>query len=185
MTWQRIGLYYTLAAVLGTYFFLFEWRPNKKPGLVDPTAPVVVQQSYFLPGLREDIQEVTLKRDNLSIVCRRDGERWVVVEPTGLEISSDLVTSFIENLTPTKEVIIIDKEPKDTTPYGLDRPSTTVVVKDKTGKEIATVSLGSLNPTSSAVYARKDPSPQVYLLGQSVSYYAQLVFEKIGSAKKS
>jgi len=185
MTWQKIGAYYVLAAVLGTYFFLVEWRPNKRPGLVDPTAPVAIQQSHFLPGSRDDIQEVTLKRDNLSIVCRRDGQRWAVVEPAGLDISSDLVTSFVENLTPTKEVIIIDKEPKDVAPYGLDRPTTTIVVKDKAGKEIATVSLGSLNPTSSAVYVRKDPSPQVYLLGQSVSYYAQLVFEKVGSGKRS
>src|SRR5207344_2771044 len=32
MTWQRIGWYYVLATVLGTYFLIFEWRPNKKPG---------------------------------------------------------------------------------------------------------------------------------------------------------
>jgi len=185
MTWQKIGLYYVLAAVLGTYFFLFEWHPNKKPGLVDPTAPVAVQQSHFLPVSREDIQEIVMKQGNVTILCRRDGQRWTVLEPAGLDIPSDLVTSFVENLTPTKEVIIIDKEPKETAPYGLDRPSTTVVVKDKTGKEIATVSLGGQNPTSSAVYAQKDSSPQVYLLGQSVSYYAQLVFEKVGSAKKS
>ena len=63
--------------------------------------------------------------------------------------------------------------------------STTVVVKDKTGKEIATVSLGGQNPTSSAVYAQKRTLPhRVYLLGQSVSYYAQLVFEKVGREKK-
>lgn len=185
MTWKRIGLYYVLAAVFGTYFFVFEWRPNKRPGLVDPTAPVAVQQSYFLPGAREDIQEIVLKQGNTTILCRRDGQRWAVVEPAGLEVPSDLVTSFVENLTPTKEVIIIDTEPKDTAPYGLDRPHTTVVVKDKAGKEIATVSLGGLNPTSSAVYAQKDSSPQIYLLGQSVSYYAQLVFEKVGSGKKS
>ena len=184
MTWQRIGLYYTLAAVLGAYFFLFEWRPNKKPGLVDPTAPVVVQQSHFLPGSREDIQEIVLKQGDVTILCRRDGQRWIVVEPAGLDISSDLLTSLVENLTPTKEVIIIDKEPKDTAPYGLDRPKTTVIVKDKTGKEIATVSLGGQNPTSSAVYARKEPFATGLYLGQSVSYYAQLVFEKVGREKK-
>jgi len=185
MTWKRIGLYYVLAAVFGTYFLVFEWRPNKRPGLVDPTAPVAVQQSHFLPGSREDIKEIIFKQGDVTILCRHDGQRWTVVEPSGLDIPSDLVTSFVENLTPTKEVIIIDKEPKDAAPYGLDQPNTTVIVKDKTGKEIATVSLGAQNPTSSAVYVRKDSSPQIYLLGQSVSYYAQLVFEKAGSGKKS
>jgi Domain of unknown function (DUF4340) len=185
MSWQKIGIYYTLATILGAYFLLVEWHPNKRPGLVDPSAPVPVQQSQFLSVARDDIHEVLLKRNNLTIVCRREGQRWTVAEPAGLSVSSDLVTSLVENLTPTKEVVIIDANPKETAPYGLDNPTTTVVVKDKTGKEIATVSLGGLNPTSSAVYVRKDPSPQVYLLGQGVSYYAQLVFEKVGNGKKS
>jgi hypothetical protein len=184
MSWKKISIYYTLAAILGTYFFLVEWRPNKRPGLVDPTAPAPVQQSQFIAVPRDDIQEVILKRKGVVILCRRNGQRWEVVEPAGLPVSSDLVTSLIENLTPTKEVIIIDPNPKDVVPYGLDNPNTTVIVKDKTGKEVATVSIGAQNPTSSAVYVRKDPAPQVYLLGQSVSYYAQLVFEKIDSEKK-
>jgi hypothetical protein len=184
MTWRKIGLYYALAAVLGLYFFRFEWHPNKKIGLVDPTVPVVVEQSQFLPVSRDDIQEIILKRSNMTVLCRRNGQIWTVVEPGGLSIPSDLLTSLVENLTPTKEVIIIDKDPKDVVPYGLDHPHTTIVVKDKAGKELATVSLGSENPTSSAVYVRKEPSPQVYLLGQSVSYYAQLVFEKVSGEKK-
>ena len=78
---------------------------------------------------------------------------------------------------------MIDKDPKDNTPFGLNPPHTTIVVQNKTGKEVATVSLGGTNPTSSAIYARIEPSPQVYLLGQSVSYYAQLVFEKANAKK--
>ncbi len=185
MSWKKIGIYYTLATIFAAYFLLVEWRPNKRPGLVDPTEPAPVQQSQFITVPRDDIHEVILKRNNLSVLCRRDGQRWVVIEPVGLEVSSDLVTSLIENLTPIKEVVIIAADPKDAAPYGLDNPKTTVIIKDKTGKEIATVSIGRENPTSSAVYVRKDPSPQVYLLGQSVSYYAQLVFEKVGNEKKS
>jgi hypothetical protein len=184
MTWQKVGLYYVLAAVLGTYFFLFEWRPPKKIGLVEATI-ASTQQSHFLPILRKDIDGLVLKRENVSLSFRREGQRWTVVEPAGLEVASDLLTSFVENLTPTREIIVVAQDPKDTTPFGLDPPNTTIVVQDKTGKEVATVSLGAPNPTSSAVYARIEPSPQVYLLGQSVSYYAQLIFEKVKSEKKA
>ena len=183
MTWQKVGLYYVLAAVLGAYFFLFEWRPPKTIGLADTTS-ATIQQSHFLPILRKDIAGLVLKRANVSLSFHREGQRWTVVEPAGLEIASDLLTSFVENLTPTKEIIIIDKNPKDTTPFGLNPPNATIVVQDKTGKEVATVSLGGANPTSSAVYARLEPSPQVYLLGQSVSDYAQLIFEKVDGGKK-
>lgn len=183
MTWQKVGLYYVLAAMLGSYFFLFEWRPPKTIGLADSTS-ANIQQSHFLPILRKDIYGLVLKRPNVSLSFRREEQRWTVVEPAGLEVASDLLTSFVENLTPTKEIIVIDKNPKDTIPFGLNPPNTTIVVQDKTGKEVATVSLGTANPTSSAVYARIEPSPQVYLLGQSVSYYAQLVFEKVNGKKQ-
>jgi hypothetical protein len=183
MTWQKVGLYYLLAAVFGSYFFLFEWRPPTKIGLTNPSGPTV-QQSQFLAIAREDIHGLVLKRPNISLTFRRDGQRWTVVEPVGLEVASDLLTSFVENLTPTKQIIMIDKDPKDTTPFGLNPPHTTIVVQNKTGEEVATVSLGGTNPTSSAIYARIEPSPQVYLLGQSVSYYAQLVFEKANGKKQ-
>ena len=182
MTWQKVGLYYLLAAIFGSYFFLFEWHPPTKIGLTNPSGPTM-QQSQFLAIARDDIYGLVLKRPNISLTFRRDGQRWTVVEPVGLEVASDLLTSFVENLTPTKQIIMIDKDPKDTTPFGLNPPHTTIVVQNKTGKEVATVSLGGTNPTSSAVYARIEPSPQVYLLGQSVSYYAQLVFEKVNAKK--
>ncbi len=177
MSWKKVGLYYLFAAVFGTYFFLFEWRPPKKIGLAEPGP--TAQESQFLAIARDDIHGLILKRPNLALTFRRDGQRWTVVEPVGLEVPSDLLTSFVENLTPTKQIIIIAKDPNDFTPFGLNPPHTAIVVQDKAGKEVATVSLGGVNPTSSAIYARIEPSPQVYLLGQSVGYYAQLVFEKL------
>ncbi|MGE0826067.1 MAG: DUF4340 domain-containing protein [Candidatus Binatia bacterium] len=184
MTWRRVGLYYLLAAVLGSYFFLFEWRPNKIAGLVDPDT-ALVQESRFLPISRDDVHEFVLKRGNTALVFRRNGEQWTAIEPSDLDVPSDLLTSFVENLTPTKEVRVVDTNPKDPTAFGLNPPNTTIIVKNKAGKEIATVSLGSHNPTSSAVYARIEPAPEVYLLGYSVGYYAELVFEKVGSGTPS
>jgi hypothetical protein len=183
MNWRKVGLYYLFAAIFGSYYFLFEWRPPKTIGLAGSPGPTA-QQSQFLAIARDDIHGLVLKRPNISpLTFRRDGQQWTVVEPVGLEVPSDLLTSFVENLTPTRQIIMIAKEPKDFTPFGLNPPNTSIVVQDKTGKEVATVSLGGTNPTSSAVYARIEPSPQVYLLGQSVSYYAQLVFEKLNATK--
>ena len=47
----RTGLQ-ALAAVLGGYFFLFEWRLNHKRALFAESRPV--QQSRFLPIARDD-----------------------------------------------------------------------------------------------------------------------------------
>jgi hypothetical protein len=92
------------------------------------------------------------------------------------------VTSFVENLTPEKEVQVIEEAAKDLSAYGLDHPRVTVSVKGK--NILATVLLGDRNPTGSAVYVRKENSTQVVLLGSSVSHYEELIFETAGIKKQ-
>jgi Domain of unknown function (DUF4340) len=179
MTWRRIIIYYALGLALGGYFLLFEWEPNSaKPR---PPKPVA-KQSRFLAIPRDEISEVELQRDGAVISCKREGQTWKVTEPAGTKVTADLVMSFVENLTPEKEVEIIDQMAKDLSPYGLDRPHMTVTVK---GRNLAaTVLLGDHTPTGAAIYARKANSLQVVLLGSSVSYYQELIFETAGIKKQ-
>jgi len=178
MTWRRVLMYYALGVALGGYFLWFEWEPDK----LKPRAPKpVAQQSKFLSIPREEISEVKLQRDGAVITCRREGQTWKVTEPAGTKVTADLVASFVENLTPEKEVEVIEQAAKDLSPYGLDQPRATVTVK---GKNLAaTVLLGDHNPTGSSVYARKENSQQVVLLGSSVNYYQELIFETAGVKK--
>lgn len=180
MTWRRISIYYVLGIALGGYFFIFEWDPRGETPILAPKR--VVQQSKFLPIAREEIAELELRRDGGAVLCRKAGQKWTVVEPAGAQVTSDLVTSFVENLTPEKEVQIMEETAKDLSPYGLDRPRVTVTVK---GKNImATVLIGDTNPTGAAVYVRKENSRQVVLLGSGVSHYEELIFETAGIKKQ-
>jgi hypothetical protein len=180
MTWRRIAIYYALGIALGGYFFLVEWDPARDKPI--PTPSRVVTQSRFLPVSREDVSELELRRDGATVTCRREGERWIVIEPAGAKVASDLITSFVENLTPEREVQIIETAAKDLSLYGLDQPSATVTVKGR--NMLATVLLGGPNPTGTAIYARKENSLQVVLLGTSVSYYEDLIFEAAGFKRK-
>ncbi len=180
MTWRRIIIYYVLGIALGGYFFLFEGNPRGEKPIIAPKR--VVQKSRFLPVAREEIAEVELRRDGGAVTCRREGQTWKVIEPPGAKVTSDLIASFVENLTPEKEVQIMEETAKDLSPYELDRPHSTVSIK---GKNImATVLIGARNPTGSAVYVRQENSFQVVLLGSGVSYYEELIFEMAGIKKK-
>ena len=176
MTWRRIGLYYALCVVLGGYFLLFEWR-DEKPVLERQKVEI---EQRFLPLSRGEIHELVLRRDKISVTCRRDGQIWKVIEPVNAQVTSALITSFVENLTPEKEVRIIDEAPGDLSPYGLVSPYSSIAIKGAGGKPLATVLIGGYNPTTSAVYARKEHSSQVVLLGYSVRYYEDLIFEGTG-----
>jgi hypothetical protein len=181
MTWRRIAVYYVLSLVLGGYFFLFEWQPHGEKPIPGGRR---IQQSRFLSIPREEIQEVLLRRDSGAVVCRRNGEAWQVVEPPGAQVTASLLTSFVESLTVEKEVQVIEEAARDFSPYGLDPPHSTVVLKGGANNVIATVLIGDRNPPASAVYARKESSPQVVLLGYTIRYYEELIFEAAGVGKK-
>jgi len=179
MTWRRIAIYYTLSILLGSYYFAFEWRPSADQPVRGVRA---VQQSRFLPLVRDDIQELVLRSKDGMIHSRRNGQNWEVIEPQGTKITSALLASLVESLTADKEVQVVEQSASDFAPYGLAQPYSTIEIK--TGeKDATTVFIGDHNPTQSSVYARKENSPQVVLLGYSVRYYEELIFEAATTSK--
>ena len=175
MKWRRIAMYYGLAVVLGGYYFLFEDRQTEQAITVvqEPTVP----KRQFLPMKRADIQEMQLSRAQGTLRFKHNGQVWEVVEPAGAAVTSAVVASFLEDLTPEKEIRIIDANPDDLGVYGLDKPSATIIVKGADGAQETTVLVGSLNPASSAYYARRADTPEVVLLGYNIGYYGDLMFQ--------
>lgn len=180
MTWRRIAVYYALSAVLGGYFFLFEQWPSEKP--IFEARPV--QQSQFLPIARDQIHTLVLRRGEDIVTVGRNEQGWHVIEPSGAPITSALVTSLVESLTIDREIQIVDRAPADLAPYGLAPPYSAITIKGATDNVVTTVFIGDRNPTATAVYARKENSPEVVLLGFSVKYYEDLIFEAAGIRKK-
>ena len=182
MTWRRVGFYYLFAIVLGGYYLLFEWRPG------GPDAPIFeprpVQESTFLALKRGAIHKLSIQRQQHIFVSQRSKgpsgatpAEWQVLEPTGAPVTSALVNGFIENLTPDRKVPIVHEAPEDLASYGLAPPASTIIIEgeDEPGRE--TIFIGGYNPTQTAVYARKDGSPEVVLLGYNVKYYEDLIFQ--------
>lgn len=181
MTWRRITVYYLLSIILGGYYFVFEWRPGGEKPRANARP---VQQSRFLPIAQSDVHELVLQNSTTRVHFRRNGEVWEVVEPVGAKVTSALVSSLLENLTAEKEVQTVEQSATNLAPYGLAQPFVTLEIKGATNNILATVLVGDRNPTASAVYARKESSPQVVLLGYSIRYYSELIGEAAGPSNK-
>ena len=175
MTWRRIGVYYGLAILFGSYFAFFLWdsvgEGPKARGLNTPV------QSRFLPFTEESIHKLQLQREGQVITCQKNGEIWQVLEPPGANVTSSLVSSLIESLTLERETSSVNENADDLTLYGLEPPHATIVLTGKDDQGLATISIGGRNPTSTAVYVKKESSSQVVLLGYNARYYEELLFE--------
>lgn len=175
MTWRRIGVYYGLAILFGSYFVFFLWdsvgEGPKARGLNTAV------QSRFLPFSEESIHKLQLQREGQVITCQKNGKIWQVLEPQGANVTSSLVSSLIESLTLERETSSVNENADDLTLYGLEPPHATIVLTGKDEQGLATILIGGRNPTSTAVYVKKEGSSQVVLLGYNARYYEELLFE--------
>ena len=172
MSWRAIGTYYVLALVMGIYLFArFGFVGPEEPRPETTAVPLVAANAGAADRL-------LVTRDRLELEAEREGERWSLAKPVGLEITSDLVEAFLDTLTTIPPIEILPATPTSGNEYGLLPALTTIEISS--GDELlARVKLGKRNPTRTAVYASKEGEEVVYLLGLNAQYYVELIFEDI------
>jgi hypothetical protein len=172
MTWRRSLIYWACFLVLSVFYVLVLREPSR------PT-PAHLTRAPFLSLPENEIDAMDLSRGATTIRCRRVGGRWQVVEPAGGRVPSDLVTALVANLTQLPEVEVVDEGEGDLAQYGLDPPVSQMTLTMSGGK-LVHLRLGSRNPSGTAIYAQRDDTRRVFLIGLNVRYYEDLLFQGVG-----
>ncbi len=150
--------------------------------LVDTPALKVVrlkqEQESLLKLTSIDAIEVSRGPETVKFAKTSDPKRFQVVQPSNGFIPQDLMQATTALLLGAKSVEVVSDNPSDLRQFGLDQPSTTMVI-NAPGREPIRLEFGSLNPTKTAVYARIIGTPKVFLLGRNLEYYQTLMFQWI------
>jgi len=171
MSWRRIWLYYILAALVGGAVYMEQrMQAPSLPG--DNTAPPIVEY------LATRIDEVELKGEGVRVAFKRTDGRWKVVDPSGVDIGSDLVDALLDTLTTIPPVEILREQSADLGQFGLSSPRFSLELSSE-GERVALVEIGRRNPTRTAFYARLDEDGPVYLLGFNAQYYVDLIVAEV------
>lgn len=174
MRWRQVILLYVVAAGLGGWYWYVERHVEATPR--DESRPRLLQLDA------EALREVRVRRPGLTMVSRRDGDAWVVVEPAGGSVPSDLIAAFANALMAAEEIARVADGADDTRQFGLDERASRVEMVPQTGDTIIVV-LGGTNPTGTAVYARRGATPEVILVGRNIRYYEDLIFQALAAKK--
>ena len=173
--WRHVILCWAVLAGLGAEYWLFERRQEPRVA-VEPARP------RFLAVRADDVREVRLSREGRTVVSRRQGSVWAVVEPAGTSIPPDLIGAFARALAEAEEIARVAGADADPVAFGLDARATRVEMTGEHGDAVV-VHIGSTNPTGTAVYARRDASPDVVLIGRNIRYYEDLIFQALSAAR--
>jgi uncharacterized protein DUF4340 len=172
MLWRQVVLLYAVAVALGGWYLAIGGR--------QPEAPKTEERRPFLNLDARGLREVRVRRADSVMVSRLDAGAWVVVEPKGGFVPSDLIAAFTNALVAAQEIARVADPTDDAKQYGLDERASRIEIVPQTGDEIVVV-LGQTNPTGTAVYARRDAAPEVILVGRNIRYYEDLIFEALSA----
>jgi hypothetical protein len=169
MSWPRALAYLIVAAVLATVYLATAPPPPPSPAAAVPRAPGP-------PPAGPAIDSVHLQAGGRSLRARRDEAQWVVLEPAGARVPSDLISALVSAVleTPAEPVTTDADRLAD---FGLDSPWARLTF-GRPGAPPVTLSLGGSNPAETGVYGRLEGNPQIILLGFNVRYYIDLVLKQ-------
>ena len=171
MRWRQVGVLYLVAGAMGVAYWAGTGRPV-------PVVAVHPARRRFLEVEVGQVRELRLARGGRTVVFRRDGERWTVVEPPDAAIPPDLVAAFVAALAGAEEIDVVDSTGVDPQSYGLDEQAARVEVVVEPGVPLL-VTIGNPNPTGTAVYARGAAARGIVLIGRTVRYYEDLIFQAL------
>ena len=171
MRWRQVIVLYVIAGFLALDYFHGSTAGEEPSG--DPKAgrPRVVRLD------RATISEVAIQHGDRLVVARRDGDGWRVEEPAGVDIPSDLVGAFVAAVLEANEIERIGKDQAGAA-FGLDAAATRVEIRPSGGPP-ETLWLGDVNPSGTAVYARRLGDDGVILVGRAVRLYEELIFQAL------
>jgi hypothetical protein len=174
MTWRHVLVYWLLAALVGGIVYIGVERDAAIPPPAPEIAPLVeISLSR--------VDAVTVRRGSAAIAFARESDRWVLKEPTGFTVTSDLVAALLDTLVSIPPIEKLSTDGRSSGPFGLSPPEAQVVLAVLSGSdaEATTVDIGSRNPTGTAVYAAIAGDDSVYLLGLNAQYYLELIFDEV------
>lgn len=169
MTPARAALYCAVWFVLTAYYLSLTHAPAAGP----PAA-----RSLLLPGWSaEQVVELEALAGGGRLRAVRAGAAWRVVEPQAAPVPGDLIAALVATLTDPSSSESVARDTARDAEFGLGASGRRIALRRADGSA-ATVLLGARNPPQTAVYARREGSPETLLLGLNVEYYFDLLADR-------
>jgi hypothetical protein len=171
MKFKGTLLWAIVLIVLAVFVYLYEIKGGQR------RQEEAEEAKKLLPVTTEEITELTLKRPQETVVCRRTDDvstddGWQIVEPLRTAGDRSAIETIIGTLAQAQTHRVIADTSADLAPFGLNPPQATVEVRSGEVLE-GIIHLGHRNPTGDHIYARREGEPTVFLTATNLLLQAQ------------
>ena len=113
---------------------------------------------------KNEVDELSIENASGSVVCRKVGEDWQIVEPVTVDAHRGAIQAVLANLERARltRFLVLDDESTEEAlkKYGLDSPHVKVSLHVG-GRLLDTVLFGAQNPSGQYVYVKKDSEDRI------------------------
>ena len=135
--------------------------------------PVQLRRSRLIDIEPDDVLKgIYIRGDSTRIVFERSGKGWVVTDPVRTSGALNIIDDMIENISESRIMEVIEN-PADLSEFGLDKPSSVIILYQKGKEDPDTIRVGSRAPTSNLLYASTGSSGDVFLSNEIINRTAE------------
>jgi hypothetical protein len=164
------GLPSTIALVvvcigLGAYAYFVQ---SKKPAAADTH-----QKVFSVEADKIDQLTITASSGDTTTLKKVEGD-WRETAPADAPADAAEASGIVTSLASLDIDRVIEEQPKDLKPYGLDKPRMTIGFQTEDGKQKRQLLIGNKNATGVNMYAKLPNAPRVFLIPS----YLETTFDK-------
>jgi hypothetical protein len=128
----------------------------------------VTKQEKVFPALESSkIDDITVKSESGDVTSlKKDGGAWKIVSPIQVTAADQDATSLANALGDIEIVRVVEDNPTDLKPYGLDQPQIDVQYKSSQAKAEGHLLVGAKAAAGGNLYAKRADQKQVVLIAQ-------------------
>ncbi|MCF8721352.1 DUF4340 domain-containing protein [Nitrospina gracilis] len=157
MKFRGTLIWIAVFAALTAYVGLIELPSEKKE------QEEKVRAEKLLLFKEGDVEKLMLKRGNTITQIRRlDKDSWQIEEPLQAKASRSAIDQLLYELETARHSRIVEKDPADLAPFGLDSPPLVITLHLKSGKTLS-LELGNASPIGHSHYVKVGDAKAVYL----------------------
>ena len=155
---STLALLVVLIGLGGYIYFVLAKKPDS----------TVTKQEKIFPALESSkIDDITVKSESGDVTSlKKDGGSWKIVSPIQVTAADQDATSLANALGDVEIVRVVEDNPTDLKPYGLDQPQIDVQYKSSQVKADGHLLVGAKAAAGGNLYAKRADQKQVVLIAQ-------------------
>lgn len=157
MKLARILILAILVAGLGGYLYFYEL----------PQAEKEAEKEKLVGVKDDDVTSIELAYPDRTIALAKGDAGWRLTKPVDAPADEPVVKALVTAITGAQVQKSLDEVPPDLSPFGLDKPSTTITLGTKSGA-LPPIAVGKNTTIGARTYVRKGTEPKIYLTASTL-----------------